>query len=97
VKICEVTGRVHRTPTELKAHLAKLDRQINALEAILEQFGTAFAAGAEALPYRVGDAYNATSDALDSLQLRRAEAEANPRPIPAGQAETWRLIKNNMD
>lgn len=97
MKRCPVTGRPHRTPRELKAELIRLDTQLLALHAIEAQFQAAFTLTEGGPPEPVYDAWNAVHSAITALAHRRAEVEANPRPLPAGQAETWALVQQNID
>jgi hypothetical protein len=100
VKTCPVTGRVHRTARELAAELARVDGLLAAMRAVEAAYGTAFPDGLAAgqpLPDEVGDAWNAAHDAVAALERLRAHVEMNPRPMPAGAAGTWALIKQNID
>lgn len=94
---CEVTGRLHRTPRELKAELLRLDTQLHNLRRIEAEFQYAFG-GPEGLPPTpVYDAWNAVHSAIAAVEELRSRVEANPRPIPPGEAGTWALVKDNID
>jgi hypothetical protein len=100
MKRCPVTGRIHRTPRELATELARLDRQILTLHAIEAQFQAGFTdtdGTIRPVPDAVSTAWNAVHDAIDALARERVDAEMNPRPIPAGEAGTYALIKDNID
>jgi hypothetical protein len=101
MQICEVTGRVHRNPRELKAELIRLDTAMAAVGAILNQYAAIFSAWPtdrpRVLTVNVGDAWNAAHDAHDALKRERDEVAANPRPIPGYEAGTYRLAAQNID
>lgn len=98
---CEVTGRKYRNARELREELARLDVLIAGVTAIEQQYAELFSAvptdRPQALTVTVGDAWNAASDAVTALKRERDEVEANPRPIPGGEAGTWALVKQNID
>jgi hypothetical protein len=98
MRVCPVTGRIHRTARELASELARIDALIGRMSAITDAYIELF----ETLPGGVpgtalSDAYYAANEALEGLERERAEVEANPRPLPAGAAETWKLIQQNID
>lgn len=98
MKICDVTGRKYRNRRELAAELARLDAAIAGMEAIAQSFADLFDTVAyRPVPEAIGTAWNAAHDAVDALKRERAEVEANPRPIPAGEAGTYALVKQNID
>jgi hypothetical protein len=97
MKICPVTGRAHRTPTELRTELARLDKLIKDLLEIEKGFPAAAWDGKTAVHPAVAAAWNATNDAIDALKRERADVELNPRPIPWSEAGTYDLVKQNID
>ena len=103
MKICDVTGRIHRSKPEQAAELARIDAQLAALRVIREQFTAGYESRVLASTsvtdagLAVGDAFNAVHDAIDALERERAEVVENPRPIPAAEAGTWALIQDNID
>lgn len=96
MQICEVTGRRYLKPRELKAKLAEMDALITKMEAIERSYEVAFGKWTP-VPETVYDVWNATSDAVETLKRQRAEVAWNPRPIPAGEAGTYELVKQNID
>lgn len=98
MKICPLTGRIHRTKRELAAELARLDAEIAGAEALVKAFQDTYSdASTWPVPESVGDAWNAAHDAHDALIRERASVEMNPRPMPAGAAGTWALVCANID
>jgi len=83
------------TARQLTKALAEIDVQIEALRVIAQAYADTF--GDTDIPTPVYDAWNATNSAIEALEFKRAEVEANPRPIPAGEYETWLLVKANID
>lgn len=96
MQICEVTGRKYLNRRELTAELARLDKLIADMEAIEKSFLRSWD-GTSAVHPQVAQAWNATNDAIDRLRRERGDVEANPRPIPAGEAGTYALVKDNID
>ena len=95
---CTVTGRVHLNRRELAQALARLDAQLEGLRSIVGMYADTFANAINGeLPDMVAGAWNAAHDAVTALECERARVEANPRPIPAGEAETWALVQANID
>lgn len=96
MRICEVTGRRYLNARELKTELARLDELISKMEAIEHSYEVAFGKWTP-VPETVYDVWNATSDAVEALKRQRADVAANPRPIPASEAGTYELVKQNID
>jgi DNA repair exonuclease SbcCD ATPase subunit len=81
---------------QLSKALMEIDYQIAALRIIENQFGTAFAEVSQ-IPTAVGEAWNATHDAIEALTERRAEVQANRKPFTAAERAAWALIAANID
>lgn len=97
--VCDVTGRIFRTPAELTVELARIDDLLRRMRAIVDAYTDMFKVSMPGgIPTAdIGDAFNAASDALDALEQERACALENPAPIPAAEAATYRLVQDNMD
>lgn len=93
---CEVTGRIYRTKRELAAELARLDNLIFQLTQIEKSYAATWD-GKTAVHDAVTNAWNACNDAIDALKRERSDVEWNPRPIPASEAGTYELVKQNID
>lgn len=98
MQTCEITGRIHRNRRELAAELARLDKLIASMEAVVTMYKALFDDEKNyPIAEAVGDAWNAAHDAVDRLKMERSEVEWNPRPIPASEAGTYALIQQNID
>lgn len=98
MQTCPVTGRKHRNARELAAELARLDKLIAGMKAIVGHYRELFDDEANyPIDGTVGDAWNAAHNAVDRLERERSDVEWNPRPIPASEAGTYELIKQNID
>jgi hypothetical protein len=87
-----------RTAAQVRKAVAALDIQITTVTAALEGFNAMAvaleAAGNARVDSAVGDAWNATLDALASLGAQRAEVLENRRPLTGATAE---LVAANID
>lgn len=87
----------HLNARQLTKALAEIDAQIMRMEYILSDYEALGTLYPDRAPEFIYDAWNAANSALDSLRYHRTQIERNPRDIPAGEYETWKLVQQNID